>query len=454
MTEQAIGTAVEPGVSFANADADVQPDVARADAPAWSLVQRFSFRVVFLYVVLFFFPLPSGLAAPEFLSSVFDKVWQRVVPWAGKTFLGLQISTFTNGSGDTTYDWVRIGLFAVIAIVGGIVWSIVDRRRTNYATLHGWAHLFLRYALAISMVTYAASKVIKVQFPTPGYWRLTETYGESSPMGLLWAFMGFSTAYTFFAGACELVAGLLLFFRRTATAGALVTAAVMTNIAMLNFCYDVPVKIGSVHLLFASLLLVIPDLRRVFNAVILGRATGPANHPEPRLDKRATTLGFLLKLLIVVTIVTTQFQEAIAIKRQYGPRREPKPPNGWYLVSSQVRDGVELPVLATNNNRWKTFAMLGGYVRLSGFDRSTRLFKMDGDREDFALLKTDDMGEPVANAKPEGRLRFHLSAGGQATLQGTFEGHQINVTMQRENTRDFQLMKRGFHWVSEMPFNR
>jgi uncharacterized membrane protein YphA (DoxX/SURF4 family) len=425
-------------------------------APVWPFWQRFAFRAVFLYVLLFFFPLPSGLAGPDFLSSVFDPLWHRVIPWAGRTFLGLQITNFSNGSGDTLYDWVRIGTMAVLALLGAIVWSILDRRRPNYATLGGWAHLFLRYAVAISMVTYGVSKVIKLQFPTPGYSRLTETYGESSPMGLLWTFMGFSTAYTFFAGASELLGGLLLFFRRTATLGAIVTAAVMANIALLNFCYDVPVKIGSLHLLIAALLLLIPDLRRLFDAVVLGRATGPANDLEPHpASANMRRIAFGLKMLIIIAVLGSQFWQAAEYKRTIGNRANPKPPDGWYAVSSLRRDGVELVPLATNGERWKTFVLLRGYVRLWGFDHSTRLFKVDGKPEsEFALLPTNDIGETPADAKPLARLRFQLAPDGHATLRGTFEGHQIDVAMTRENTTDFPLMKRGFHWVSEFPYNR
>ena len=80
------------------------------------------------------FPLPSGLASPDWLSSVFDPLWHRVIPWIGMALLGLPIANFTNGSGDTMYDWVRIATMGVLGLVGGIVWSILDRRRTNYTT--------------------------------------------------------------------------------------------------------------------------------------------------------------------------------------------------------------------------------------------------------------------------------------------------------------------------------
>ena len=422
----------------------------------WSFPQRFAFRAIFIYTVLFFFPLPSGLASPDVVSGVFDGVWHRLVPWAGKTFLGLQVTNFTNGSGDTTYDYIRIGTMAAIALIGAVIWSILDRRRANYDALYGWAHLFLRYALAISMVTYGMSKVIKLQFPTPGFTRLSEPYGESSPMGLLWTFMGYSTAYTFFAGASEMLAALLLFFRRTAVAGALVTAAVMMNIALLNFCYDVPVKIGSVHLFVAAIVLLIPDLHRLFNAVILGRAVGPSNIPAPHFDSVTTRrLGFALKMVIVLAVLGTQFREAIELKHEIFQQRNPKPPEGWYEVSSMRSDGVEVPALATGGERWKMFALIAGYVRTTGFDRSTHLYKADGTPErGLTLTPTDAAGEATAGAKPVGQVQIQFAANGTAALQGTLDGHRVDAAMKRVTAKDFPLMKRGFHWISEAPYNR
>ena len=99
------------------------------------------------------------------------------------------------------------------------------------------------------MILYGASKVFMGQFGPPGFGRLLETYGDSSPMGLLWTFMGFSQGYTFFAGLAEMLGGVLMITRRTTLLGAMVSAGVLSNIVLLNFFYDVPVKQFSSHLL-------------------------------------------------------------------------------------------------------------------------------------------------------------------------------------------------------------
>ena len=49
----------------------------------------------------------------------------------------------------------------------------------------------------------------------------------------------------------EVLGALLLLFRRTTALGAAVLAVVLVNVVMMNFCYDVPVKINGVHYLGA-----------------------------------------------------------------------------------------------------------------------------------------------------------------------------------------------------------
>jgi uncharacterized membrane protein YphA (DoxX/SURF4 family) len=112
---------------------------------------------------------------------------------------------------------------------------------------------FLRLGLAVTMVVYGFSKVWVRQFPPLDEWTAFQSYGDSSPMGLLWRFMGHSPTYERFTGFAEVLAGVLLATRRTATPGALVMVAVMANVVMLNFCFDVPVKLASTHLLVFAL---------------------------------------------------------------------------------------------------------------------------------------------------------------------------------------------------------
>ncbi len=142
------------------------------------------------------------------------------------------------------------------------VWSSVSRR-PEHERLYDWLRVYVRFFLAWVMLGYAFQKLFKLQFYDLGLWRLTSTFGEASPMGLLWAFMGASTLYTVFSGGLEAIGACLLFFRRTTALGALILVAVLGNVVMMNFSYDVPVKLFSSHLWLAAVFLLLPDIPRL-----------------------------------------------------------------------------------------------------------------------------------------------------------------------------------------------
>jgi hypothetical protein len=92
-------------------------------------------------------------------------------------------------------------------------------------------------------------------------------------MGLMWTFMGASRGYEIFSGLAEVTTGLLLLFRRTSTIGALIAAGVMLNTVVMNFCFDVPVKLYSMHPVLMALFLLIPDMPTIWNFFVLRRVS-------------------------------------------------------------------------------------------------------------------------------------------------------------------------------------
>ena len=69
-------------------------------------------------------------------------------------------------------------------------------------------------------------------------------------------------------GVVELLGGVLLTCRRTRLLGALVVLGVMANVVMLNFCYDVSVKLHSSHLLAMTLFVAAAGLRRLVDRAL------------------------------------------------------------------------------------------------------------------------------------------------------------------------------------------
>ena len=347
------------------------------------------------------------------------------------------------------HDYVQALIGFVLAVAAALIWTALDRKRKDYAGLAGWFRVYLRYVLAVVMLSYGFSKVFDLQFSPPGASRLTESYGDSSPMGLAWTFMGYSIAYTVFSGAMECLGGLLLFFRRTATLGALVTAAVMTNIVMMNFCYDIPVKLYSAHLLMTAVVILGPAMARLMDVLVLHRGVAPEDVRPPSWSGWRRWGRWSLKALVVGFFLCTN----ISGNWFYRKRMAASGGSGAACEAEAVtRNGAEVPPLVTDKTRWRYAILYGNFLVVRA---------MDGSRANFTLNKDEKAGTwtiaergPDHSTKPA--ITFHASAPDDAhiLLEGLLDGAQTQIRLVRKEAKDFPLMNRGFHWINEMPYNR
>ncbi|RPH57361.1 hypothetical protein EHM82_01465, partial [bacterium] len=234
---------------------------------------RFLLRVGFVYFLFQMVPFSASLLPfVQVVMRPYEAFWEAAAVRVGRQVFGVTVDLVQNGSGDKTYFYVWAFCNLVVAVLLGLLWTILDRKRSRDPQIAEWFRVYLRLSLALAMIYYGAIKLIPTQFGgTIGLERLVQPFGSASPMGLLWTFLAASPAYTAFTGAVEMLGGLLLIPRRTTLLGALVSAAATLQVVVLNFCYDVPVKLFSVHLLVMALLLAAPDLRRLAGLFLFNR---------------------------------------------------------------------------------------------------------------------------------------------------------------------------------------
>lgn len=295
------------------ADAEGRPVPLPPEAALkWSLATRVAFRFFACYWLLYSSVEASifdAIPGFDFLSKPGMNMWHTIVPWVAIHqfhITGRPATYFQTGSGDTTPEFVQTLLCFVVAAIATLVWSILDRRRANYRTLHDWLRLFVRYTLAFQLLSYGFIKIFPLQFQPPGFDKLIRPYGEFSPMNVLWYFMGSSMPYTIFSGCAEVTGGLLLVLRRTATLGALVSFAVMVNVAALNYCYDVPVKLFSTHLALMAAFLAAPELRRLLDLFVFNRAAAPTSLTGPHFQRRSVRIAVTVCWALLVGLVLVE----------------------------------------------------------------------------------------------------------------------------------------------------
>jgi len=406
--------------------------------------------VLVLYTALYALPFPLGaVPGTEGLGAAYESGKQGLVTEFAAAALGLELTVFPAGSGDTTYNYVELLAYALVALVGASAWTARVRARTLTArTLDTW-RTYLRLALGAVMLSYGWVKVFPLQFGTLGPDDAFATYGESSPMGLLWRFMAASPAYTLFGGLAEVVGGALLLWRRTQLAGALVTLGVMANVVALNFCYDVPVKLFSSHLLLSALIVAAPDLPRLAAFLFLRLPLEPRHElPCPLTSRAARITAGVLKLAFVVCVAVLPAYAGYQALHEYGPLAPRSELHGTYRVLAFDRDGHS-GAAVPDDQRWVAVGWSDQGLLATKLASGTQVRR--GGSHDAAAgtltLRASGGGEPDV-------LSVVREDDGRVRLRGTLAGAPVEVLLERLPDDAHLLTSRGFHWINEFPFNR
>jgi len=424
----------------------------RATTPAWSPAKRVLFRFGFVYLVLYILPFPAGaLWETDPVHEAYDKLWKVVVPWVGERVLHLPepITVFPNGSGDTTFNYVQVLCFAALAVFAAFVWTALARRDAAHEQLLRWLRVYVRLFLGTTLIGYGAFKLIKTQFPAPWMLKLVQPVGDTSPMGLLWTFMGLSYAYNVFTGAGEWLAGAFLFTRRTTTAGALLGLGVLSHVVVLNFAYDVPVKLFSLHLLLMAAFLLAPDAGRLVDFFLRGRPVTPSPRPDLFEKPVWNRAARYLRSAFLLAAVGMSFFHSWQGAHLWGDLVPSPPLHGLYDVVEFSRDGEVRPPLVGDRDRWKQLIIdRANFLVVVLMDGTVSYYdwKTDGEQNTFTLISQDP--KPVESVLRYAEQRNEL------VLEGSLAGSRIRTLLHKRQPNSFLLLNRGFHWVSEYPFNR
>jgi hypothetical protein len=411
---------------------ELTPDTAAPSSPArWSPLTRFSFRFAFCYFMMY--ALGCGNAT-----------LCQVIP------VGAHIHA--TGSGDTAIDWIACGVMLALAIVLTLLWTALDRSRDQHPKLFYWMRFILRLTLGVAMINYGFAKVFPLQMSLPSLAVLNEPLGNTSPMTLLWTLIGLNPLYELICGTTEVVAGVLILFRRTALLGALFTAFVVSNVVLYNFFFDVPVKLYATHLLLMSLVIVAPDLRSLYRYFIQHQPAVPAGDvlsPASRRSRLIETIIITAALLLTAGVAA--FQLGGSILRLNANARHPSPLAGeWHLDTATLNnqpkpyftgDGVPMTavfleptgrsmVRSSDDALWR-----GGY-RINDKAHTLNLFAVGHGGVTYAI------------AQPDPTHLILTPTGGDAKTEPTL--HLTRVPLPSH----YPLEERGFHLINEWGLER
>ena len=424
---------------------------------SWNWNEKVLFRFFFIFLILHTEPwgwpaiLPVVGEYLHFTIQPYYDFFDWLTGLVKKHFLHTDIVITPNGSGDTIDIWVLYGLFPVIAFAGMVIWTLLDRRHTQYNFLSKWLQVIVRYYLAMIMFTYGLIKLFPLQMPSPSLSQLVTPLGEYSRMRLAWLFIGSSTSYEIFSGVCELLGGLLLLSRRTSSLGALILLTVLTHVVVLNVFFDIPVKLFSGMLLMMSIYLLVPNIRQFWGFFILHLPV-KLTFPDLNLKKKWMQVARItLKTIFIAAFLIWPFFEN---RNNYSKgisvwNSEKGIISGFFHVEEFRVNGQDVKRTPVDTFRWENLVFEewnGGSIK-SGVSQSSSL-RYGRDYFDYKadtiknLLQIKFRKDSVRNFQ----LAYSKPDPEHFVLSGMRGNDSLYVLLKKKNTGYFLLTK-PINWV-------
>ena len=442
----------------------------------WSRTKKFSFYFIFLYIILYLFPFPidfvfsiltrfstwiQELTGWSFLTGFVETIelpfvylenfWNWLAIHFGNTILSLKepITIVTNGSGDTTYHYILVIVKFSLTMIGAFTWLFFAKKNNNHIKLYYLLLTLTRYYLAYMMLSYGFYKIIQAQFPYPNLSQLLQPYGSSSPMGLAWTFMGYSENYNLFTGSCEIIGALFLFFRRTKMFGALFTMTVCTTIFVMNLCFDIPVKLFSLHLLLFATFIAFDDIKRIIAFFFTNQPTIPHITPFYFTNYKKKKILNVLKGFILVYMFYTGYSDPKKAYYEYGIGA-PKPAlYGIYNAKVKIINNDTIPLLYGDTIHWTQIVVVkSGMAKIKTLNDSIKkyIFEVDTVQSKIKFYDTND-----TVTKYNFSFKYKKPV---LILKGKIKKDSIKMEFSKFDETKMLLNKTGFHWINEFPNNR
>lgn len=262
----------------------------------WTFRQKLAFRISFIFFVLLSVPLDFNYYKRWFTTDWTNLHIRDLGVLAGRGMHFVTIPTESGTFGIGSYaDW---GISLLIAIAGGIIWSVIDKKPRNYKVPYYFITTIVSYALLTRLQGLTFSKVFPSQMPELAVTQLNTPFGDFTPQKHYWIQFSFVPGYEIFAGLAELLIMVLLFFRQTRAWGAALAIAMVGNIAIANHVYD-----GGVHVLamlypLGGIFILWRYLPSLYRLLIKEQDTHPGVYHYPFARKWERYLRIALKTFV------------------------------------------------------------------------------------------------------------------------------------------------------------
>lgn len=233
----------------------------------WTTTQKIIFRIAFLFFGIFSIPWDFGF---------YVRLWHLDFAYLNYRHLNEVFNfynpQFVNHYSESgffgLYSYANYLVVLVVALVGGTIWTLLDKDRKEYNLLYYWVRTIAKYRVAYGIIAWGYKKIFVMQMPPLNEAILHTDFIDFFAKRLYWESISVSPAYEVFLGFAEFIPGFLLLFRKTTPLGAALSAVVLGNVAIANHTYDIGEQVPSASMAMLALFVLWYDLPSIWQLIV------------------------------------------------------------------------------------------------------------------------------------------------------------------------------------------
>ncbi|MBD1434544.1 DoxX family protein [Sphingobacterium sp. DN00404] len=312
--------------------------------------KKYLLRVSILFILLLSLPLQS-----DFYKTLFTISWQYFI---ADVFHLVTFLPHYFGEQNGVLDWI---LILIIALIGAAVWLKKEKpgNADSEQLYYYYLRIFVRFKLAAILFVAGFLKLFPIFVPELSLSHLNTAYGYFADWKHLLLSLSAAPAYLVFLGIVELIAAVLLLFRKTAFLAVIFVIPFYGNAFLADLAYQGPTYFVSTYIVLLTLPIFVYDLQRLGSLIVDFKETLPANW---KLDWREISWSkwrLPLKAAFVFVFIVLTGVRSYSIYQQpdsslHYPSETGLPDiEGKYMVDIFVLNGDTLASSPIDSVRWK-----------------------------------------------------------------------------------------------------
>ena len=400
----------------------------------WTAGQKIAFRFFFIFFTLQILTesfMGNWFGYTLFIWKLGEKIFVRPCLWLNMHIFHFKYipQTWTTFSG--ALHTIRDTVYLLLTCSVCVLWTIFDKKRTNYNKLLYWFSQCLVIALSCIGFSYGIVKIFPIQMMSPSFIGLHTPVGDLSPFDLLWTTFGYGKPYQIFSGFFELSGAILILFNRTRVAGLLIIVSVMLNVVILNYTYQIGVLILSFYILLVTLFLLAPYARQLVS-FFFAKQPVVLSQNEYVPDKNFKTK--LFKIMAMLLISSSFIFNIRSAYNLYAKTESINNSRQYSLVKNYVVNNDTLKLIENDTVCWRIWS-----ERVTGGKRFVAIATMKPGAYKTYMIEQDSSKHSLIlhpfNQNDTTSLNFSYTDIDEINwcLDGTIKQKNIKVELQKIN---------------------